>query len=449
MTSRDERPIAILSAPGSRGDVNPIVAIGSALKGFGFDVVISLAEAYAQAAEDAGLMVEPVVSREEFDSILADPLVWKPLSGIERILRDAAGKFVDAHLDVINRHHRPGRTVLVAHPLDFASRIYRDHEAKTPMVSVLLSPAVVRDFADPPRLTASWFEPRRPAWLMRAAYRLADRFIADPHLCPPINQARKRLGLSPVKRILDRWWLSPELILGLYPTWFGEPIPRGTAEIVMCGFPSSRQPAGSVDKRDNATKQASKKLASSTTMTSPSAANDHANGAIFFTPGTAHRHAESFFRNAIEACARIGQKGILATSHAEQIPQNLPSHMQAVGYVPLDPFLRTCSAMVHHGGIGTTAMGLATGCPQLVCPMAFDQFHNADRVDALGAGALFHGDAWKYSPRSVNAMADALRTLVKSPQVRSRCDDYSGRCEDDCGAYVAAIEIVALMASRR
>ena len=46
---------AILSAPGSRGDVNPMIAIGRNLKRLGYDVVISVAAPYAQLAEEAGL----------------------------------------------------------------------------------------------------------------------------------------------------------------------------------------------------------------------------------------------------------------------------------------------------------------------------------------------------------------------------------------------------------
>ncbi len=60
---------AILSAPGSRGDVNPMIAIGKRLRQLGYDVVISLAEPYAEIAAAAGLEVEPVVDRQRFSRI--------------------------------------------------------------------------------------------------------------------------------------------------------------------------------------------------------------------------------------------------------------------------------------------------------------------------------------------------------------------------------------------
>src|SRR6202012_1799180 len=56
-------------------------------------------------------------------------------------------------------------------------------------------------------------------------------------------------------------------------------------------------------------------------------------------------------------------------------------------YVPLRALLPRCAALVHHGGIGTTAEALRAGVPQVIVPLAFDQFDNAARVRALGAGA--------------------------------------------------------------
>ena len=58
--------LAILSAAGSRGDVNPMIGIGRELKRLGFDVVISLAEPYVAAAEAAGLRAEGVIGSARF-----------------------------------------------------------------------------------------------------------------------------------------------------------------------------------------------------------------------------------------------------------------------------------------------------------------------------------------------------------------------------------------------
>jgi rhamnosyltransferase subunit B len=431
MTSTAERPIAILSAPGSRGDVNPMVAIGCELKRAGFDVVISLAENYASVAEAAGLQTESLISRKEFERLVGDPNVWKPLNGARTILRDAAGKFLEPHLEVINRHHRCNRTLLVAHPLDFASRIFRDLDSTTPLVSVQLSPAIVRDPHHPPRLTPWWFEPRSPAWFVSVAYLIADYLIADRFLSPSINATRRRLGLPKVSRILDRWWLSPDLVLGMYPDWFGNSRPPCLGHWVACGFPLGSTSSAGVDE-----------------LIDNELINTALRSTIFVTPGTAHRHASDLFRNASEACELIGKRCVLSTSFIDQLPQDLPSHARLMGYVPLNPLLRSCAAIVHHGGIGTTAVSLATGCPQLICPMAFDQFHNAKRVEALGCGLRAIRYPWRYRRQSVIRLAESLEHVTDSEKLRGRCTEVAGKTIAYQGAVQALNAIQELLRSR-
>jgi UDP:flavonoid glycosyltransferase YjiC (YdhE family) len=78
--------------------------------------------------------------------------------------------------------------------------------------------------------------------------------------------------------------------------------------------------------------------------------------------------------------------------------------------------LPRCTAIVHHGGIGTTSQALATGTPQLIMPMAHDQPDNAQRVARLGAGSYL----W---PSDFNAsnLAKALAKITGDTVMRSRC----------------------------
>lgn len=432
MRSIADRPVAILSAPGSRGDVNPMVAIGRELKRLGFDVVISLAENYAEVAAAAGLQVEVLISRHEFDTMLSDPSVWKPLKGARTVLRDAAGKFLEPHLEVIHRHRRAQQTVLVSHPLDFASRIYRDCDRSMPLVSIQLSPAIIRNAEHPPRLSPWWFEPRRPPWLVRAGYAAADYLVADRFLAPSINRVRKRLGLSPVTRILDRWWLSPDLVLGMYPDWFSDLRPQCEGHWQACGFPLDSDGTESACNR----------------LVDPSVDEDRHPGAIFVTPGTAHRHARELFLNAMAACEQLKRPCIVATSYPEQVPMPLPPHATSIGYARLDPLLRRCAAIIHHGGVGTTSAALATGCPQLICPLAFDQFHHADRVTELGIGRECRHHPWQHRPAAVREMTHSLRLLVEDEAVRQRSEGFVNRRSSFQGAAVAAGAIADLLASR-
>src|SRR5207244_7413566 len=95
-----------------------------------------------------------------------------------------------------------------------------------------------------------------------------------------------------------------------------------------------------------------------------------ANGAppIAFSPGSANREAHQFFAAAVEACQRLGRRGILLTKYDHQLPPKLPDSVRHVGFVPMSKLLSHTAALVHHGGIGSCAQGLAAGVPHIVRP---------------------------------------------------------------------------------
>src|SRR5262249_33834850 len=105
---------------------------------------------------------------------------------------------------------------------------------------------------------------------------------------------------------------------------------------------------------------------------------------VVFTPGTGNRHARDFFAAAADACVRLGRRGLFLTRFAEQLPAQLPDGVRHFAWVPLSKLLPHASALVHHGGIGTSAAALAAGIPQVVMPFSHDQPDNAARLERLG-----------------------------------------------------------------
>jgi len=87
--------------------------------------------------------------------------------------------------------------------------------------------------------------------------------------------------------------------------------------------------------------------------------------------------------------------------------------------------LPLCAAVVHHGGIGTTARALAAGTPQLVLPLAWDQPDNAARVRRLGAGSSL-GARHRSAARLGEALAEQLK-----PEAQARCRALGARFGDD------------------
>jgi rhamnosyltransferase subunit B len=84
--------------------------------------------------------------------------------------------------------------------------------------------------------------------------------------------------------------------------------------------------------------------------------------------------------------------------------------------VPLSKLLPQAAALVHHGGIGTTAEAFRAGVPQLITPFAWDQFDNGARIASLGAGLVV--PVAGLSPRK---LARSLDALITSDGIRTRC----------------------------
>lgn len=100
------------------------------------------------------------------------------------------------------------------------------------------------------------------------------------------------------------------------------------------------------------------------------------------------------------------------------------------------------SAMVGHGGFGTTLMGLAAGLPMVVVPLFADQPHNARRVAAVGAGIALDG-----GPGAVGALNDAVRRVLDQGSYRSAARRIAAEIEQLPPA-AAAVPMLAALAGR-
>lgn len=100
------------------------------------------------------------------------------------------------------------------------------------------------------------------------------------------------------------------------------------------------------------------------------------------------------------------------------------------GYIDLAWLFPQCSAVVHHGGAGTTTEAALAGIPQVVCPVAFDQRFWADRVEWLGLGFKcdIFNSTWSAAPTASSSSAASLLT----EQLRSalRCQSAASLQSD-------------------
>ncbi|MDO0926677.1 DUF1205 domain-containing protein [Streptomyces sp. TG1A-8] len=94
--------------------------------------------------------------------------------------------------------------------------------------------------------------------------------------------------------------------------------------------------------------------------------------------------------------------------------ERLPEGVVAAGRFPLDRALTGCDLLVSHGGAGSALAALVHGVPQVCLPQTADQFENAERVAAAGAGAALPPDA------SPEAVRDGARTVLDGAAFRER-----------------------------
>ncbi|MCL4804713.1 MAG: glycosyltransferase [Anaerolineae bacterium] len=89
---------------------------------------------------------------------------------------------------------------------------------------------------------------------------------------------------------------------------------------------------------------------------------------------------------ALEALRLSGRRGVLLSGWAGLAAGDLPESVLKLDAVPHDWLFPRMAAVVHHGGVGTTHVGLRAGVPNIVVPFFGDQPFWGDRVHALGAG---------------------------------------------------------------
>jgi UDP:flavonoid glycosyltransferase YjiC (YdhE family) len=266
---------------------------------------------------------------------------------------------------------------------------------------------------------------RLPRWIKRLLWWAADRFLLDPVIGPVTDDIRARVGLPPVRPVMLRTIHSPRLTVGLWPDWFAPRQPDYPPFVKLTGFPlfdggTTAQPVPP---------DVSAYLAAGEPP-------------IVFTPGSANVHGHAFFTAAVDAAARMGRRAMLLTRSTEHLPANLPPNVRHFPFAPLSLILSRCAALVHHGGIGTTAAALAGGIPQLIMPMSHDQPNNAHWVKRLGVGDRLMPK--KFTGANV---AKALGQLLGSAQVRAKCAEVATRCAAQDGISETADLIEAVVAT--
>ena len=109
----------------------------------------------------------------------------------------------------------------------------------------------------------------------------------------------------------------------------------------------------------------------------------------------------------------------------------IPEGVFMLGNVPHDWLFKHVSCVVHHGGAGTTAAGIATGKPTIVVPFFGDQPFWGAMVSRAGAGP----DPIPYKQLTADKLAAALAEALK-PETLERAKELGAKIKEEKGCEV-------------
>ncbi|XP_078441527.1 sterol 3-beta-glucosyltransferase UGT80B1-like isoform X2 [Wolffia australiana] len=146
--------------------------------------------------------------------------------------------------------------------------------------------------------------------------------------------------------------------------------------------------------------------------------------------------ASGTFEMVIAALKQTGQRGIISKGWGNLVTtQAISDEIYQIEECPHEWLFLRCTALVHHGGAGTTATGLRAGCPTAVVAFFGDQFIWGEKIHEKGLGPL----PIPISQLNAENLSKSIRFLL-NPEVRSRAAEFSELIaeEDGVGAAMEA-----------
>jgi sterol 3beta-glucosyltransferase len=142
-----------------------------------------------------------------------------------------------------------------------------------------------------------------------------------------------------------------------------------------------------------------------------------------------HRDAKRIHRIVLDALRKTGNRAIVLSGWSDQSRQQ-SADILVTDDIPHDWLLPRCKAIIHHGAAGTTAAGLRSGIPNLVVSFAADQPFWGARVYAIGAGPqpipVKKLTAEKLIAALIEADGDAIRIGAQAAARKIHAEDGVG-----------------------
>lgn len=406
----------VLTTLGTLGDLHPMIVIALELQQRGHDVVFVTHQVYQSKLEGLGFEFHRM--RPDFTA-MNDPQEMARMMDLKTGQEYMVCKWANPNLremysDLLN----------VAQSADFM--FAGEGVTVAPLVAEKLGmrwassamvPMSFFSVYDPPVLA--------PFPLLAKLHRLGIPFnrgvnnfakFVTHSWAEPIRQLRRELGLSPLKGnpfLEDRF--SPYLVVALFSSVLGKPQPDWAANTIVAGFTF-------YDGTEDGVELSSELKQFLESKEPP----------IVFTLGSAAvMDAGDFYQESIEAAKQLNRRAVLLIGKNAP-PENLPASILAINYVPFSQIFPHACAIVHQGGIGTTAQSLRAGHPTLVMPYSHDQPDNAARLERLGTSRTVPRKQY-----SAPGVAKELSELLANPTYAAKAAEIGRIIQAENGVGVA------------
>jgi len=392
--------LQILLAPhGTRGDVQPMLALALHLRSRGHEVAfvapinaVPWISAYGFACEPDGVDVELMLRSAHAD---IHSLRWQT-----RYLTKVLAPTLFASVARAAAASAPA--LIVGAGLQMAGAAVAEQRG-VPYVSVVYCPcAVPTRSAPPPPVRRQTL----PPWMNGLLWR-CGRPLADAMLRRPINAGRERLGVAPVRR--------PSAHVA------------GRAVIVaadpdLAPFPTDA-PAQALSTDAWVFDEGSALEASVETFLRAGPPP------VYLGLGSmVGKNASAIVEGALAATRTMGLRLIVAGGWA-RLDLSIASSetVLAIRSAPHRALLPRVAAVAHHGGAGTTTAAARAGVPQLILPHILDQFYWAHRVQTVGLGPTAVPADVATAPRVSRALQALIENAAYADRARWLATRVSGR----------------------
>lgn len=398
----------LLSTIGSRGDVQPLVALGYALRALDQDVLLCVPPDFREWIERLGMPVVPI-GPDLRSTGRSNPGAAPPTPEQRRAMIEGT---VATQFETIGAAAQGCDMIVGATALQIAAPSIAERLG-IPYIFAAYCPAVLPSpHHAPPVLT---MRGDTPAPVMDD---YSDLWAEDSrrwndtwrHL---LNSHRASLGLAPVtdvhRHILtNRPWLASDPTLGPWPDPADDAVFQTGAWILADDRPLSPELEAFLDAGEPP---------------------------IYFGFGSI-RAPESLSRVMIDSARAVGHRAIVSRGWADLALVDEQLDCLSIGEVNQQALFKRVAAVVHHGGAGTTTAATRAGVPQVVIPQHYDQPYWAQRVQRLGIGT-----SHTPSTPTTESLTSALERTLR-PDAAERARSVAAATRGD-GAKIAARQLVS------